>query len=127
MLCDVDVMSTHIQALEEESTMTPEQLALKNVGKQVCPRLETMYPVKWWEGKGGYREGGRAREREREREGGEGGREGGRGRERERERGVLELRMCSHALMAVADTGSPACNSYPSVIAASSMFWVIPT
>ena len=25
-----------MQALEEESTMTPEQLALKNVGKQVC-------------------------------------------------------------------------------------------
>ena len=24
-----------VQALEEESTMTPEQLALKNVGKQV--------------------------------------------------------------------------------------------
>lgn len=31
--CELD--STHVQALEEESTMTPEQLALKNVGKQV--------------------------------------------------------------------------------------------
>jgi len=43
----------HLQALEEESTMTPEQLALKNVGKQVSgARSSTPYDsrvvfVKW--------------------------------------------------------------------------------
>lgn len=35
----LELAKNYNKALEEEETMTPEQLAIKNVGKQVCTEL----------------------------------------------------------------------------------------
>lgn len=40
LLCNIKTLSCFLQAVEEEDKMTPEQLAIKNVGKQVRTKVQ---------------------------------------------------------------------------------------